>query len=292
MERYATITKEINKLCGNSKCSDAYIYACLFSTIDYKTGKSKYNQDTIRKKFDIPESTLKDSIKRLEEVGLLKIQRRNYKKNNNYIRKNYYYMNPDPINFFFLLNSYFPLDIDRKIKGFILVIKTICLNNTNTYFTKKPINSTINKTELSNLLGLERKTIDKYLKLGVESNLIEVIGDKIIVIDKYFPLNISNTRYSEIRKTIQDICIRNNAEIPIMKDEDIKRIYFYYPNSELDLEKTGDVIFIENESLKYTLENRIKKLPKTFSIKYLFKILNIPDKPYKEPIRREPILIV
>lgn len=67
MKIYIVIPKEIIGYKCNGKLSDVYTFACIKSRMDYKTGISKINKETIRNKFNIPERTLHDSIQRLEE---------------------------------------------------------------------------------------------------------------------------------------------------------------------------------------------------------------------------------
>lgn len=291
MIQYTPITKEINNFKGNSKLSDAYRYACLFSTRDYKTGISKYNQETISKKFNIPESTLINSIKRLsEQNNILQIEQKWYHKNNSFIRKNYYYMNNNPENYFFIDNDFFTLDIDINIKGFVLLLKAICYNNTNTYVTERQMKGSINKSEIARKLNLDRGTFDKYLNLAKENDLIDILDKKLIIINESFLLTISKEkRHSEIVNTIQEICNKYKAAMPIMDKKDIDRLYMYYYTSESEIEIINNSRYTECCSLKYILENRIKNLPKDFSIEYIFKILNIPKPLIKERISFENI---
>jgi len=104
---YIVIPKEIVKYKSNSKLSDIYTLACIKSTMDYKSGISKYNQKTISEKFDIKERTLRDAINRLENGKLLSIERKIYEsKNENVtsktIRKNYYHFELNPEHYFFI----------------------------------------------------------------------------------------------------------------------------------------------------------------------------------------------
>jgi len=197
-----------------------------------------------------------------------------------------------PIPGTFSRSRFFSLNIDKDIKGFTLLLKSICYNNTNTYIAKKPIKGNINISELSNLLDIDRKTVDKYLKKAIDNQLIEVTGDRIVIINDHFPLRVSNNIYAEAVKAIQDICIKYKTAMPLIDKKDINRIIVFYPLSESDISKIDDEENIKRYSLKYTLDNRIKKLPKDFSINYLFEILNIPKQPIKEPISFENIKIV
>ena len=285
MKSYIPITKEIIKFKGKSKLSDIYIYACLYSTRDFKTGISKWNQITISEKFNIPESTLQDSILRLSEQNLiLQIIQKKYQNKNEFIRKNYYRMNNDPDNFFFIDNNYFKLDIDRNIKGFVLLLKTICYNNTNTYIIEKPIKGSINISELAKKLDLDRDTVSKYTKLAINNKLIDVVGKKIVIVNECFLLRVSEEdRCSEIVSTIQDLCIKHNAIMPLIRKREITQILMKYNISESEIQKCNDTKFTEQNSLRHILENRIKSLPKDFSFDYILKVLNILKPPRREP---------
>lgn len=293
MKPYIPITKEIIKFKGKSKLSDIYIYACLYSTRDFKTGISKWNQITISEKFNIPESTLQDSIQRLFEQNLiLQIIQKKYKNKNDFIRKNYYRMNNDPDNFFFIDNNYFKLDIDRNIKGFVLLLKTICYNNTNTYIIEKPIKGRINISELAKKLDLDRDTVSKYTKLAINNKLIDVVGKKIVIVNECFLLRVSEEdRCSEIMSTIQDLCIKHNAIMPLIGKREITQILMKYNISESEIQKCNNTKFTEQNSLKHILENRIKSLPKDFSFDYILKVLNIPKLPRREPQLTQILMI-
>lgn len=43
-----------------------------------------------------------------------------------------YYIKPEKSNYFFLDNSYFKRNYPAKIAGFLLLLKSVCLNNTDT----------------------------------------------------------------------------------------------------------------------------------------------------------------
>lgn len=282
MNPYTPITKEIIKIKGKSKLSDVYIYACLYSTRNFKTGISKWNQVTISEKFNIPESTLQDSIQRLlKQNYILRIIRKMYRNGNEYIRKNHYQMSNNLIDFFFIRNDFFKLDIDRDIKGFVLLLKAICYNNI--YLTERQMRGSINDSEIARKLDLDRGTVRKYIKLAIDNELIEIVGKNIVIMNDCFRLRVSDKdRRSEIVSTIQDMCNKYNAVMPSMNEKEINQIYMKYYFSESEIKESDDTTVIERYSLKYALENRIKSLPKEFNIEYIFKILKIPKPPIKE----------
>lgn len=79
------------------------------------------------------------------------------------IQKNYYKFNLNPENFFFVYNDFFNLNLPNELKGFLLLLKAICSNNSNAYTSEKTIKGSINKSELSRLLNMNVKTIEIYL---------------------------------------------------------------------------------------------------------------------------------
>ena len=49
-----------------------------------------------------------------------------------FIKRNMYHIKPEKSNYFFLDNSYFKRNYPAKIAGFLLLLKSVCLNNTDT----------------------------------------------------------------------------------------------------------------------------------------------------------------
>ncbi len=47
-----------------------------------------------------------------------------------FIKRNSYYIKPEKSNYFFLDSSFFKRNYPAKIAGFLLLLKAICLNNT------------------------------------------------------------------------------------------------------------------------------------------------------------------
>ena len=116
--------------------------------------------------------------------------------------KNYYHFDLNPENYFFVYNDFFKLDLPKDIKGFLLVLKAICFNNSNTYTSEKTIKKRINKSELSRLLNMNVKTVEIYLHKAEELGEIAVIDNHIIVKNIYFPIRVNEQKkIFEDRKT-------------------------------------------------------------------------------------------
>ena len=298
---YIVIPKEIVKYKSNSKLSDIYTLACIKSTMDYKSGISKYNQKTISEKFDIKERTLRDAINRLENGKLLSIERKIYEsKNENVtsktIRKNYYHFELNPEHYFFIQNDFLKLNLGKEMKGFLILLKAICLNNTNSYISNKRAKNGINISELSNLISMDIKTINKYLTLAKDLDQIAIVDSRIIVKSNYFPIRVKEqgrrleNRKTEIVNTILEICNKYNATMPLVSDKDLSVILAKYHIDEKIIEEQNDIDFIKRYSLRYVLNDRISKvksLPIQFRMEYILKILNIQKSDNKEKIKHE-----
>ncbi len=81
----------------------------------------------------LDERTIRRSIKRLKDAGSLTVQTTiKEDADRGFIKRNSYYIKPEKSNYFFLDNSYFKRNYPAKIAGFLLLLKAICLNNTDT----------------------------------------------------------------------------------------------------------------------------------------------------------------
>lgn len=81
----------------------------------------------------LDERTIRRSIKRLKDAGYLTVQTTiKEDADKGFIKRNSYFIKPAIKDYFFLDNSLFNKNYPAKIAGFLLLLKAICLNNTNT----------------------------------------------------------------------------------------------------------------------------------------------------------------
>ena len=79
------------------------------------------------------ERTIRRVIKRLKDAGYLTVQTTmNEDASRGFIKRNSYYIKPANKDYFFLDNSFFTKNYPAKIAGFLLLLKSVCLNNTDT----------------------------------------------------------------------------------------------------------------------------------------------------------------
>ena len=264
-QQYTTLTKDINNLDNK----DAMVYAYIKSRMNYKTSiADNVTEKEISEKLGIPLSTVKRSVSRLkndnvteneisEKLGIslstVKRSVAKLKNNKNLIDKvisnnviaegsyktyNKYYMAKCNENFFYIYNSFFNDDMNiakaserTKLKNFLLKLKAICKKETNKYISESPYLDGLNKTELSKKLGIDTKTLNKYLEMAVNAGQIKYITNGLLILNKSiipdFKKDDTDTRIYHI---IYDWCIDNgvappdrNDEIKIMEDGSIRR---------------------------------------------------------------------
>lgn len=212
------------------------------------------------------------------------------------ILKNYYKFILNPDNYFFVYNDFFELNFSNELKGFLLVLKAICLNNSNVYTSEKSIKGSVNKSELKRLLNMNIKTIEVYLNMAIEQNQIVIIDNHIIVKSDLFPIRVNKKeqkfekRKAEILNTILKVCNKCNIIMPLVKEKYLDRILLYYYQSEDSIREINNDDYTKKYSLEYKLDNRINQSHTQINIEYILKILNIPQLDKKEKIKYEFIL--
>ena len=130
-----------------------------------------------------------------------------YKDNKTYLKYNFHETYP---NFFYINNDLFNMDNYSKIptqyvnqvKGLLLLIKAHCLNGTNCYFFQRKSKSGINYAELSRVLNMDRGTVEKYMILALDGELIKKIPNGLAIMDRniylyYFKKNLYDDIYKD-----------------------------------------------------------------------------------------------
>ena len=93
---------------------------------------SHYRRET-GPSYRLDERTIRRVVKRLREAGCLTVQTA-IKEDavRGFIKRNSYQIKPVEKDFFLLNNGFFIRNYSAKMAGFLLLLKAICLNNTNT----------------------------------------------------------------------------------------------------------------------------------------------------------------
>lgn len=295
-QQYTTLTKDIN----NIDNKDAIVYAYIKSRINYKTSiADNVTEKEISEKLGISLSTVKRSVARLKNNKNLidKVISNNVIVEGSYKTYNKYHVEKCNENFFYIYNSFFNDDMNIakaseriNVKNFLLKIKAICKKETNKYISESPYLDGLNKTELSKKLGIDTKTLNKYLEMAVNAGQIKYITNGLLILNKSiipdFKKDDTDTRIYHI---IYDWCIDNgvvppdrNDEITVMEDGSVRR------RNSLLIEIAGKLDYMKDEEIRSLLTNRITS--EEITLEYIAKVLNIKTKKKKEDIQYSVML--
>ena len=179
MEQYTTVTRRINEITGNNKLIDAVVYAYIKSRINYKTNiADNVTEQEMANHLGLSIDTVENIIPRIKKHTFLfdKVEQDEEKEIGSYKTYNKYYLVKDSENFFYIYNSFFNDTInianfvDRcKVKGLLILIKSVCIKETNKYVSGKPRKNGLNKSELARKLGIDTDTLTKYLQLAIRA---------------------------------------------------------------------------------------------------------------------------
>ena len=160
---YTTIPKSICQLqTGNGKPTDIYVWATTKCKSDYKTQTSHITEERLSQITGVNIRTVKRSVQRLKECGAMQVTTRII---DGCKRRNSYYIANPQTDFYFVDNRFFTKSHPPKIAGFLLLLKAICLNNTNSILLW-------NIGQIADAVGMNRNTVSALIK---ESNGLGLI---------------------------------------------------------------------------------------------------------------------
>lgn len=215
MESYITLTKDIHKINGNNKLETILAIAGIKSIGNYKTNITETTREYIAERTGISFRTIKSIVPKLMENAdfiFNKIEKEVKSPNRYYFKK-------DEENYFFVLNSFFSETIDTKIKGLLLLIKSVCKQETNKYISEKPYKGELNHSELAYKIGIDVKTLDKYLEKAIKERQIKMIPKGLLILNKsIIPDFKNNDLLSRLYHIIYSWCLDNDVIPPDRND--------------------------------------------------------------------------
>lgn len=268
---YTVIPKSIvNFQTGNSKPVDVYVWATIKCCSNHKTNISHVTEEKLSLLTGLDARTIRRSIKRLKDADYLTLQTTiKEDADRGFIKRNSYYIKPEKSNYFFLDNSYFKRNYPAKIAGFLLLLKAICINNTDTVQWS---NSQIAKS-----IGLSRNTTTALLNECQQLGLIKRIA-------KGYELTAGCFINSAVRKTdagiYKEICefCKSKGITPPNWDKRAMSVLLTKYNA-VGLSRTEPI------SITYQLDKRCKNLPEKVSLAYFIKALDMQEQ-YKAVTER------
>lgn len=272
---------------------EAHVYLLLLFKSDYNTGESNVLLETLSKEAGYNADTVSGYLHKAKRLGYVDITPQYIKAENGQPKtKNFYKVHIPPKDFIMVSRSFLDLHFDNltlkeetDIKGFILLVKCICLNNCNlTFYSLR---------EMAKHLKISYATIQKNMKKCINLKLIEPHKDGYrIMLDcfdkgntNYFPKG-TPPLYKEIYTTIDLFCQTKGLETPPYKKELIGQIAVEYPYTEHDLKQANDIELIKRYSVKFQLAQRLPNLNEPInSLNYFVKVLT--NKDYIIPPKKE-----
>lgn len=325
MVHYTTLTKEITEIKSNNKCADTLAYAYIKCREDYNTHISNVTYPEITAHTRIPESTLENIMLRIKHCPFLfaKVDSKNKSDINGQFKTyNSYYFPNSFQNFFYINNLFFNDDISKhitdkeriKLKGFLLLLKAVCYNETNKFISERTYKGKINKTELGTKIGIDTNTLTILLELAKKYKQIKEIPKGIMITNRYIiPDYIesksykSNPKHTELYHLIYYWCLDNDVIPPdrndiitvnnntVRRNPILSKIAGKYNITDQDLMQLANDSYytdwslfweeqvkmnrkdypILNNYLPYVLETRVTNIPEFITWDYLSKILDI-----------------
>lgn len=269
---YTVIPKSIvNFQTGNSKPIDIYVWATIKCCSNHKTNISHITEEKLSLLTGLDERTIRRSIKRLKDAGYLTVQTTiKEDADRGFIKRNSYFIKPVIKDYFFLDNSFFKRNYPAKIAGFLLLLKAICLNNTDTVQWS---NSQIAKS-----IGLSRNTITALIKECLQLGLIKPISNGYELTAGCFINSSVKKTNAGIYKELCDFCKAKGVAIPNWDKRAMSVLLTKY--NAIGLSRTEPI------SITYQLDKRCKNLPEKVSLPYFIKVLDMQGQ-YREVIEQD-----
>ena len=260
---YTVIPKSIvNFQTGNSKPIDIYVWATIKYCSNHKTNISHITEEKLSLLTELDERTIRRSIKRLKDAGYLTVHTTiKEDADRGFIKRNSYYIKPANKDYFFLDNSFFKRNYPAKIAGFLLLLKSVCLNNTDTIQWR---NSQIAKS-----IGLSRNTTTALIKECLQLGLIKQIAKGYeLTVDCFINSSVKKTN-AGIYKEICEFCKMKGVAVPKWDKRAMSVLLTKY--NAIGLSRTEPI------SITYQLDKRCKNLPEKVSLPYFIKILDMQE---------------
>ena len=268
---YTVIPKSIvNFQTGNSKPTDIYVWATIKYCSNHKTNISHITEEKLSLLTGLDERTIRRVIKRLKDAGYMTVQTTvKEDADRGFIKRNSYKIKPANKDYFFLDNSFFKRNYPAKIAGFLLLLKAICLNNTDTVQWS---NSQIAKS-----IGLSRNTITALLNECQQLGLIKPISNGYELTAGCFINSSVKKTNAGIYKEICEFCKMKGVAAPKWDKRAMSVLLTKY--NAIGLSRTEPI------SITYQLDKRCKNLPDKVSLPYFITALDMQER-YREILER------
>lgn len=261
---------------------EAMTYLHLLFKADFVTGESNVLLETLSKLSGYDSETVSSHLHKVADESSYLIIERKYIGNDSGKpkTKNTYKVTYPTMNFIMVDKEFLDFEINglsykaqHDLKGFILLMKCVCLNNTN--ITKYSLR------QITERIGLSYSTIQRYMTKCIELGYVEHKNGYYRITlpyfdkgnDKQFPMGTPDL-YKDIYRAISNYCITKNRAIPPYNKDFISKIAVKYTYMESELRDLDDKAIAKQYSVTRQLESRIPNSPnKIDSLNYFVKVL-------------------
>lgn len=175
---------------------ETYLFYCLALCSDCNTMESYIKQDNLTDFYGIKKTDqIREWLHKFESLGLVNIDKFDvYGQYGKFNRCSY---QSDTEHYVLITNKLYNEPISRKLKGFLILLKCLCLNGTNT--------TLYSQNKLAEELGLSKGTISRYMNEAIENGYakrdkkgIHLLREDIFLITSESQLAIIKNLYPEI----------------------------------------------------------------------------------------------
>lgn len=264
----------ISKVLGLS-LNEMYTYFCILAKSDYELHTSHIKLDTLSELTGIRKTEyLSKHIAKLEDKGLLLKKQIKHKGDKGVFNLNTYKLYHPTKDWVRVDLKLLDMDIDSKLKAFLILLKCLCVNNTN--YTG------YNKSQIKGLLKMSPGTITKYFKEGERLGFIKEQDNGFFITNTdifYIDLikDEKDEYYTHIYCGVLQYLKSKGVNAPLYNKEKAQELSRHFGNTSLIV-----------ENLK---KHRIPK-GTPCSWEYIFKVLHIPSCVQIKKEKAESSLIV
>lgn len=193
MTPYRKITSNI---AGKLNLLGAYLFYCLALCSDCYTMESHIKQENLANFYGIKKTDqIREWLHKFESLGLVSIDKFDiYGQYGKFNRCNY---QSDTEHYVLITNKLYDEPISRELKGFLILLKCLCLNGTNT--------TLYSQNRLAEELNLSTGTISKYINEAIDKGYVKkdkkgihLLNDKMFIITSESTLAKLKNLYPEI----------------------------------------------------------------------------------------------
>lgn len=282
MNNYRIIPRNI---AGRLTLEETYVYICLCFRSDFKSGESHVLRKTLCDLSLVKkEDTITAYTNRFQELGLLTKYHETTKVSGIKTHTRYHVKIPTA-DWIRVDESILTDGHSRELKAFLVLLKCLCMNNTNT--------TMYNKTEIAEKLKMDRKTVAKYLSQAIDCGSILENDRCYFISENYILFDLPDVKKEILKEKYQiiaDYCKKQGVVPPPFDLKLMETLVLYrYCVSEEDLKSRNERNY-KYFSLSYNLPRLCEKLPEQIHSLNYFLCSLVNTKAFHKWSRQEVII--